>query len=129
MASPFMSPKTFINWLFGWLAAFKIDFRKSIDPWCKYSPQIIACAGTHIGVSVCNMNLENPVTCADDPRCLKPSHKCNTRVLLPKKIHREHLRYLTCKMLKKVPHNEEIDMDEKATRMNQMVVYATTVCG
>ena len=35
MASPFMSPKTLISWLFGWLASFKIDFRKSIDPWCK----------------------------------------------------------------------------------------------
>ena len=32
MACPFMSPKTFISWLFGWLAAFKIDFRQSIDP-------------------------------------------------------------------------------------------------
>ena len=90
MACPFMSPNTFISWLFGWLAAFKMDFRKSIDPWCKYSPQIIAADVTHIGVSVCNMNLENPVTCANDPRCLKPSHKHNTRLLLSKKIHREH---------------------------------------
>ena len=79
-----------------------------------------------------NMNLEKfrkPVTCADDPRCLKPTHKCNTRLLLPKKIHREHLRYLTLKMLKKLPCNEEMDMDEEATKTNQMVVYATTVCG
>ena len=42
---------------------------------------------------------------------------------------REHLRYLTRKMLKKVPHNEEIDMDEEATKTNQMIVYATAVCG
>ena len=129
MALTFMSPKTFISWLFGWLVAFKIDFRKSIDPWCKYSPQIIAGDGTHIGVSVCIMNLENPVTCADDPRCLKPTHKCNTRLLLPKRIHREHLRYLILKMLKKLPHNEGMDMDEEATKTNQMVVFATTVCG
>ena len=129
MAAPFMSPKTFINWLFGWLAAFKIDFRKSIDPWCKYSPQIIAGDGTHIRVSVCNMKLENPVTHADDPRCLKPTHTCNNRLLLPNKIHREHLRYLTCKMLKKLAHNEEMDMNEETTKTNEMIVYATTVCG
>ena len=78
---------------------------------------------------MCNMNLENLVTCADDPRCLKPTHECNTRLLLPKRIHREHLRYLTLKMLKKLPHNEEMDMDEEATKTNHMVVYATTVCG
>ena len=29
---PFMSVKTFIGCFFGWLSAFKIDFRKEIDP-------------------------------------------------------------------------------------------------
>ena len=123
MATPFMSPKTFLNWLFGWLAAFKIDFRKSIDPWCKHSPQIIAGDGTHIGVSVRNMKLQNPVTHADDPRCLKPNHKCNNRLLLPNKIHREHLRHLTRKMLKKLACSEEMDMNEEATKMNEMKCY------
>ena len=32
-------------------------------------------------------------------------------------------------MLKKLPHNEEMNMDEEATRTNQMVGYTTTVCG
>ena len=33
-SQPFMSVKTFIGWFFGWLSAFKIDFRKEIDPYC-----------------------------------------------------------------------------------------------
>ena len=32
-------------------------------------------------------------------------------------------------MLKKLPCNEEMNMDEEATRTSQMVGYATTVCG
>ena len=51
-SKPFMSHKTFISWFFGWLSAFKIDFRKEIDPYCGYDPKILACDGTHIGVSL-----------------------------------------------------------------------------
>ena len=40
MSSPFMNPKTFITWIFAWLSAFEIDFRESIDPWYKHSPEI-----------------------------------------------------------------------------------------
>ena len=30
MSGPFMSPNTFIQWFFGWIAPFKLDFRKEI---------------------------------------------------------------------------------------------------
>ena len=115
MACPFMSPKTFISWLFGWLAAFKIDFRQSIDPWCKHSPEILARDGTHIGLSVHNMNLVHPVNSADDGMCLKAIHRCCDRVLLPRKSHRLHLRYLANKFLKRIKPNEYLEMDQEAT--------------
>ena len=54
-AQAFMSVKTFIGWFFGWLSAFKIDFRKQIDPFCGHNPKILACDGTHIGVSLCHL--------------------------------------------------------------------------
>ena len=129
MACPFMSPKTFINWLFGWLAAFKIDFRQSIDPWCKHSPQILAGDGTHIGVSVRNMKLAHPVNSADDGRCLKAIHRWYDRVLMPKKCHRLHMRYLANKYLKKIKPNEYMDMDQEATKTHEMLQYAGTKYG
>ena len=60
-----MSVKTFIGWFFGWLSAFKIDFRKEIDPYCGHNPKMLACDGTHIGVSLRHLRLDNPVTKAD----------------------------------------------------------------
>ena len=51
--------------VFGWLAAFKIDFRKEVDPWYSYNPEILACDGTHIGVSLRNMKLDKPITSPD----------------------------------------------------------------
>ena len=35
-SGPFMSGNTSISWFFSWIAAFKIDFRKEVDPWCEY---------------------------------------------------------------------------------------------
>ena len=31
---------------------YEMDFRKEIDPECGYHPKILACDGTHIGVSI-----------------------------------------------------------------------------
>ena len=42
------------------MAQMKIDFRKEIDPWCKYDPKILACDGTHVGLSLRHLNLQNP---------------------------------------------------------------------
>ena len=82
-AGPFMSGNTFIGWFFAWITAFKIDFRKEVDPWCEYKPKILACDGTHIGVSVRNMNLDMPVTMPDmKDAVLKPMHKRGDRLIL-----------------------------------------------
>ena len=68
MAGPFMSPKTFIRSFFGWMSAHRIDFQKEVDPWCMYSPKILACDGTHIGVSMCHMNIK-PIEKQGPTRC------------------------------------------------------------
>ena len=75
ISAPFMSSNTFIKWLFAWMGSMKIDFRKEVDPWCKYKPETLACDGTHIGVSMRNMNLTSPVTMADDPQKVPTSHR------------------------------------------------------
>lgn len=61
-----MSVPTFIKWIFSWMASMKIDFRKEVDPWCGHEPKVLACDGTHIGVSMRYMDLQNPVTISDD---------------------------------------------------------------
>ena len=76
LAAPFMSSNTFVIWVFAWVESMKIDFREQIDPWCKYEPKLLACDGTHIGVSMKNMKLASPVTITDDPdREISPLHK------------------------------------------------------
>ena len=57
-----MSVDTFVKWIFAWMGSMKIDFRKEVDPWCKYNPKILACDGIHIGISLRHLKLENPVT-------------------------------------------------------------------
>ena len=88
MAGPFMSPNNFIScflvFLFCfllffcccWISAFKINFRKEHKPWCGSTPPILACDGTHIGISIRNMKLEKPVTDPDLPdTTYKAQHK------------------------------------------------------
>ena len=74
---PFMAVKTFIGWFFGWLSAFKIDFHKEIDPFCGYNPRVLACDGTHIGVSLRHLKLHKPVT---KPQELGIMHKYNCQI-------------------------------------------------
>ena len=106
MAGPFMSPKTFIRSFFGWMSAHKIDFRKEVDPWCMYSPKILACDGTHIGVSMRHMNIK-PIEKQDLPDVIySAKHQCNNRVLIPNVHKHKHLRYLCKKQLNKLKPSE-----------------------
>ena len=43
LTAPFMSVNTFVKWIFAWMGSMKIDFRKEVDPWCKYQPKVLAC--------------------------------------------------------------------------------------
>ena len=81
---PFVSNKTFIQFFFCWVIRMGIDFRQEIDPFCRYDPQVLACDGTHIGVSVKHQNLIDPVT---EPELLDqkptPLHQKAHRCFLP----------------------------------------------
>ena len=84
LSPPFMSVKTFVYWLFSLMACMKIDFRKEVDPWCKYQPKVLAGDGTHVSVALQHLNLQHPVTTADIPESkVKPLYKrfCSTIII------------------------------------------------
>ena len=118
-AWPFMSTNTFIKCFFGWIASFKIDVCKEIDPWCHYKPKMLACDGTHNGVSIRNMHLDPAVTTIDDKETtLKSVHKRNDRIILRDKTHWKHLHYLAKKFLNKLKRSEILhaELEEEKTR-------------
>ena len=113
LAYPFLSGNTFISYFFCWLAAMKIDFRKEIDPKCGYDPQILACDGTHIGVSTRNLKLDEPVTKPDFENVLKSKHRRKQRALIPDCDARKNLKYFCKKVLKKLKEDKEKDRAEE----------------
>ena len=59
-SAPFCSAKTFLKWFFSWAAVSQDDFRNDVDPFCKHDPSMLACDGTHVGVSLRNLDI-NPM--------------------------------------------------------------------
>ena len=128
-AGPFMSGNTFIGWFFAWIRAFKIDFQKEVDPWCEYKPTILACDGTHIGVSVRNMNLDMPVTMPDmKDAVLKPMHRRGDRLILQHPGARRHLKYLSKRYLNKLKGKEILQPELERERTDEMLQIASNIC-
>ena len=121
-AQPFLSGNTFIAYIFAWLSAFKIDFQKEIDPICKHDPSVLACDGTHIGVSVKNMNLQHAVTEPELQEVVKPLHKRAQRVLVYEQNARRHLKYITRKILGKINPDEILPPEEEERRNDMMLL-------
>ena len=82
-SAPFVSNHTFLDLFFSWIVNMRIDFRLEIDPWCGHDPEVLACDGTHIGVSVKLQQLDEPITKPDLPDQLKAVHKIHNRCFLP----------------------------------------------
>ena len=120
-AYPFMSGNTFINFFFAWLSAFKIDFRKEIDPKCGYNPKILACDGTHIGVSSKNMNLQHPITEAEIDEELQSVHRRKGRALIPDYKERGHLKYFCKKFLKKLKADKQRSVEEEEMMLESLL--------
>ena len=80
----------------------RIDVRKEVDPECGYKPQILACDGTHIGVSMKHMKLENPITKNDVPMQLSSQHQSLQRTMIGENEPRVHLHYFCNKFLGKL---------------------------
>ena len=95
----FMSINTFLKWFFGWMSNMKLDFRKEIDPICGYNPQILACDGTHIGVSIKHIQLDKPITQPDTDDIQKAKHQRFNRVLLRDKENRKQAHYFCNEVL------------------------------
>ena len=89
-----MSINTFLKWFFGWMSNMKVDFHKEIDPVCQYNPQILACDGTHIGVSIKQLHLEKLITHPDIDEIQNAKHQRVNRVLLRNKENREQVHNL-----------------------------------
>ena len=78
----FLSKTTFISWFFSWCSKMGIDFRRDVDPWCGHDPQVLACDGTHIGLSHSRTSIE-PLEKSDGTSAtIKPHHRRYDRVLL-----------------------------------------------
>jgi len=81
---PFVSNHTFIELFFSWVVRLGIDFRKEVDPWCGYDPTVLACDGTHIGVSLKLQDLQDPITRSElEDQQLPAIHKKDDRCFLP----------------------------------------------
>ena len=82
-SAPFVSVHTFLELFFSWVVRMGIDFRLEIDPWCGHDPEVLACDGTHIGVSLKLQKLTDPITKPELPDHLKSIHKIHNRCFLP----------------------------------------------
>ena len=109
------------GYFFGWLSAFKIDFKKKIDPICKHDPKVLACDGTHIGVSVKHMELDHLVTEPELKEVVKPIHKHGNRVLVYNNEARHHLKYITQKLLGKLKPNELLPFEVEERRKQELL--------
>ncbi len=82
-SAPFMSYKSFVPLFFCWVVCLRIDFRAEVDPSCGHNPSMLACDGTHIGVSVKTLNLKSAITKPELEETVKVDHKKMNRCLLP----------------------------------------------
>ena len=78
----FLSVTTFTAWFYGWAAQLNIDFRKSADPFCGADPKLLACDGTHIGITNKMLHVV-PIDKAQTDETVMPQHTRNTRVFMP----------------------------------------------
>ena len=84
----------------------KIDFRKEIDPVYGYNPKVLACDGTHIGVSIKHLHLDKPVTQPDLDEVKKAKHQRIKRLLIGQKSTREAICYCCNDILGKITDEE-----------------------
>ena len=153
-SAPFVSNHTFIDSFFSWIVRLGIDFRQEVDPWCKYDPDVLACDGTHVGVSLKLQQLQESVTKPEledqqqgshhqiNHRCFLPYPHFDTDQFKTKSAHqitckaikkaRSHLFLICCRVLKENYDLVENEMDERvgesalvaALKLSSVVVSA-----
>ena len=85
----------------------KLDFRKEINPVCGYYPKILACDGTHIGVSIKHLHLDKPITQLDTDEIKKAKHQRVKSALFRPKGTRQQVHYF-CNNIMGTHTQEEI---------------------
>ena len=77
-----------------------------IDHVCGYNPKVLACDGTHIGVSIKCLHLDKPVTQPDLDEVKKAKHQRIKRLLIGQKCTREAIHYCCSDILGKITDEE-----------------------
>ena len=90
---------------------------------------MLACDGTHIGVSVRNMKLDPCITTPDDKdTVLKSVHRRKKRLILDNKTQWKHMWYIAKKCLKKLKPNDTLHRDLEDEKTTELLSYAYTNC-
>ena len=95
------------------LSAFRIDFWKNIDPFCGHDPKILACDGTHIGVSVKHLNLDKAVTRYDIDEVIPTAHIRYDRTLFSEEFVRIHIKHMWKKHMKLLEPDKMFPEDQQ----------------
>jgi hypothetical protein len=135
-SAPFMSKSTFVDCFFSWLSCMRIDFRKSVDPWCKHAPKVLACDGTHVGITMSRLNMK-PVESSELDATLAPVHRRYDRVFLAYRPEidnvqvrtaRSYLRYACDKTLSKLKLGSELTEPEEERSKQALLVVSPENC-
>ena len=127
-SAKFMSRSTFVSWFFSWAGGMKIDFRSWVDPWCGHSPKILACDGTHIGMSLRLMDISPIDTAADDSAVRETSLRRYDRVFMAygQGMNNSEVRSARTKLLHKVKCS--LSEDNNIVTLNDAEITELTDC-
>ena len=92
-SSAFLSAKTFISCMMSWIINQGIDYRSldAICPFCGHNPEVLACDGVAVGVSLKFLTKHKSIATAEKQEIREPLHRRNTRVLISGLRKREQL--------------------------------------
>lgn len=132
LSAPFMSKTTFVTWFFSWAGRMDDDFKQEVDPWCSPNPKIVACDGTHVGLSLRKLSI-NGIESPDTAETVDPPHKRYDRVFLPYRpdLHpdnvrsgRIHLKYMAKKYLSQHDGEEPLQQDDIDARNENLLAVS-----
>ena len=115
-SAAFVSVPTFIDLFFSWIVCLGFDYRDAVDHKCGYDADVMACDGTHIGVSIKNLKLDHPITEAEhQDQIHKVLFKINNRCFLPYPLKKKEIKW------KVFNHKNSIVRDARQFLINQII--------
>ena len=128
-ARTLMSVKIFIWVFFSWASNQCTDFREASN-WCGFSPKILACDTTKIGISASSANVD-PIKIPKNETPLKIKHRKNNWCFLPYPSnypYQIHLRYPYSVLSIKHRKNEEKKIRQARARMKAIMKSIGMCC-